>query len=117
LPRALCSPNASDCRAELLTTLGIFGRLVDRDLDVLSIIRREEMHESSLAQEFVLEGEQIRARKDIRKALTLRFGEDAARDFTQALERITDLDRLDKLHELAIQARRLSQFRRAMTGT
>jgi hypothetical protein len=36
-------------RAELLTTLGIFGRLVDRELDILSIIRREEMHESSLA--------------------------------------------------------------------
>ena len=46
-------------RAELLTTLGIFGRLVDRELDVLSIIRREEMHESSFAQEFVLEGRQI----------------------------------------------------------
>lgn len=102
-------------RAELLTTLGIFGRLVDKELDVLSIIRREEMHESSLAQEFVLEGEQIRARKDVRKVLLLRFGEEAAGEFTEALEHIADLDLLDNLHELAIRARRLSQFRKAIS--
>jgi hypothetical protein len=103
-------------RGELLTTLAIFGRLADSDLDVLSIIRREEMHESSLAQEFVLEGEQNGIRQAVVQALTLRFGEEQAREFTEAVGRITDLDRLRELHRLAIQARRVSQFRRALTG-
>jgi hypothetical protein len=102
-------------RAELLTTLGIFGRLVDRELDVLSLIRREEMHESSLAQEFVLEGAQVTRRQDILDILMVRFGEEQAREFTETLGRITDLDRLKELHRLAFQARRLSQFRKAVT--
>jgi hypothetical protein len=104
-------------RAELLATLAIMGRLVDSGLDVLSIIRREEMSWSDIFPEFVLEGEQIRARKDVLKALSLRFGEDQAKEFTEALDRITDLDRLDKLHELAIKARRLSQFRKELPST
>jgi hypothetical protein len=104
-------------RAELLTTLGIFGRLVDKELDVLSIIRREEMHESSLAQEFVLEGTQIGIRQSVLEALTVRFGEERATEFTEALGRITNLDRLKDLLKLAIQARRISQFRRALSGT
>jgi hypothetical protein len=102
-------------RGELLAILGIFGLLADRDLDVLSIIRREEMHESPIAQMFVLEGEQIRARKAVRRVLTLRFGEDQANEFTEALDRITDLHRLDELLDSAIQARRLSAFRKEMT--
>jgi hypothetical protein len=89
---------------------------VESDLDLLSIIRREEMHESSLAREFVLEGEQIGARKSILQVLTLRFGEERAKEFTQALEGITDLNRFDELLRLAITARRLSQFRRALTS-
>jgi hypothetical protein len=82
-------------RAELLTTLGIFGRLVDKQLDVLSIIRREEMHESSLAQEFVLEGTQIGIRQSVVDALTVRFGEKKAGEVTEALARITGVDRLN----------------------
>jgi len=47
--------------------------------------------------------------------LTLRFGEEAGKEFTEALDRITDLDRLKELHKLAIKARRLSQFRKEVT--
>jgi hypothetical protein len=74
------------------------------------------MHESSLALEFVLEGEQKGARKSVLQVLTLRFelGEDEAKELKEALERITDLDRLRELHKLAILARRLSQFRKAL---
>jgi hypothetical protein len=103
-------------RAELLTTLAIFGRLANKELDVLSIIRREEMHESSLAQEFVLEGEQNHARKTILRFLGQRFGEEEAKQFKEALEGITDLERLDELIDLASRARRLSRFRQALTG-
>jgi hypothetical protein len=101
-------------RSDLLATLAFFGRLADKELDVLSIIGREEMHESSLAQEFVLEGEQIRARKAVLQVLQLRFGEDA-KEFTEALDRITELERLEELLTQATQARRLSQFRKAIT--
>jgi hypothetical protein len=104
-------------RAELLTTLGIFGMLADKSLDILSIIRREDMHESPLALEFVLEGEQIRARKAVLQAIELRFGEKQSKEFTAALERITNLDRLEELLKQAIKARRLSQFRRMIAGT
>ena len=74
------------------------------------------MHESSLAQEFVLEGQQIAVRKSILQVLLLRFGEEEASEFTATLERITDLDRFDELFNLAIKARRISQFRRAMSA-
>jgi hypothetical protein len=66
--------------------------------------------------EFVLEGEQKQARKSVLRVLALRFGlgEDEAKELKGALEHITDLDRLRELHALSIQARRLSQFRKAL---
>jgi hypothetical protein len=66
-----------------------------------------------LIQESVLEAEQNRARKDVLQVLALRFGEEQANEFREALGRITALERLEELHELAVQARRLSQFRKA----
>jgi hypothetical protein len=72
------------------------------------------MHESAFIQEFVQEGEQIRARKDVLKLLKARFGEEEADKFKEALDRITDLDRLEELFNLAIRTRRLSQFRKAI---
>jgi hypothetical protein len=74
-------------------------------------------HESSLAQEFVLEGTQIGIRQAVVEALSVRFGEQKTGEFTEALARITDLARLKELHRLAIKARRLSQFRQALTST
>jgi hypothetical protein len=103
----------SSKRADLLTTLGIFGRLKDRSLDVLSIIGREQMRESPFYQQLLEEGEQIRARKAVLQALRLRFGAEAATEFEEALEGIANLEQLEELHKFAIQSRRLSQFRRA----
>jgi hypothetical protein len=74
-----------------------------------------EMHESSLAEEFVLEGRQKAARESVLLVLAVRFGEERAKELTEPIERIPDLNRLRELHKLAILARRLSQFRRAMT--
>jgi predicted transposase YdaD len=99
-------------RADLLTTLGIFGRLKDRTLDVLSIIGREQMRESPFYQQLVEEGEQVRARKDVLQALQLRFGDDAVAEFEALVNRLDNLDQLSGLHKLAIQSRRLSQFRK-----
>jgi hypothetical protein len=101
-------------RSELLTTLAIFGRLVDKELDVLSVIRREEMHESSLIQEFVAEAKQEQAREDLIGILTNRFGEEASKEFVEAIGRINNLEQLKELHRLAVTAKRLSQFRKTL---
>ncbi len=101
-------------RADLLTSLGFFGRLVDDTLDVWSLIGRENMRDSSLARDFMLEGEQAARRSDVLEVIELRFGEDAVNEFRDALARITDVERLRGLHRAAIQARRVSQVRRAV---
>jgi hypothetical protein len=103
-------------RTDLLTTLAIFGRLADSTLDVLSIIRREEMRDSPIIQEFIQEGEQLRARKDVLRVVELRFGAEAVKEFEEALNRIESLERLQQLLELAVRARRISQFRRAVSS-
>jgi hypothetical protein len=100
-------------RADLLTTLGIFGMLKTRSLDVWSIIGREQMRGSPFFEEIAKEGEQRRARKDVLQALQLRFGPEAAQEFEAAVNRLENLEQLDELHKLAIQTRRISQFRSA----
>ncbi len=103
-------------RADLLTTLGIFGRLKHRTLDVLSIIGREQMKISELFPEFVEEGQQIARRQDVLQVLELRFGADAVREFEEAVNRVTNLEQLAALLKIAIQSRRVTQFRRAISG-
>jgi hypothetical protein len=99
-------------RADVLTTLGIFGRLKDRTLDVLSIIGREQMRESPFYQQLVDEGKQIGARDAVLQALRLRFGDEAVAEFEAKVNGLENLDQLSGLHKLAIQSRRLSQFRK-----
>ncbi len=103
-------------RADLLSVLGIFGKLKDRTLDVVSIIGREQMKESPLYQEIFGEGEQTRARRDIMEVLEVRFGAEAAKEFEEAINTVADLGHLGELHRLALQSRRISQFRRALAG-
>ena len=101
-------------RADLLTTLGIFGMLKDRTLDVLSIIGREQMHESPFYDIIAEKGTQIQARKNILQVLKIRYGAKAIKEFEPAVNKIDKLDQLDKLHRLAVKSRRLSEFRRAI---
>ncbi|HYT87845.1 MAG TPA: hypothetical protein VEL76_03925, partial [Gemmataceae bacterium] len=68
-------------------------------------------------QEVMAEGEQVRARKDVLRTLRVRFGEEAAKEFEQAINRVEHLDQLDTLLELALRSRRVSQFRRAFPKT
>jgi predicted transposase YdaD len=102
-------------RADLLTTLGIFGRLKDRTLDVLSIIGREQMRDSPFYQQLVEEGEQVRARKAVLQVLKARFGAEAAPEFEEAVNRIENFEQLEELLNLAARCRRVSQFRRAIS--
>jgi hypothetical protein len=101
-------------RADLLTTLSIFGKLKNRHLDVLSLIGREQMRESAFFQEVFEEGEQARARKDVLQALAISFGAEAAKEHEEAVNCLQNLEQLEELLKLAIQSRRVSQFRRAL---
>ncbi len=101
-------------RADLLTTLGIFGTLKDRSLDAPGIIGREQMRDSPFYQELVEEGEQLQARKDVLQVLKLRFGDEAARELEEAVNRLGNLEQLQELHKIAIQSRRISQVRKAL---
>lgn len=105
-------------RADLLTILGIFGRLADRGTDVISIIGREQMRESPFYQQLLGEGKVLgelqRGREDILQVLRLRFGQEAAQECLEALTLIEDPERLKYLHQQAVVSRRYSQFRRAL---
>jgi hypothetical protein len=104
-------------RADLLTTLGIFGRLKNQDLDVFSIIGREQMRESSFFQQVAAEAKVEQARDSVLEVLRLRFGEEAVAEFQEPINRMEHLEQLTALHRLAVQSRRVSQFRRGMPPT
>ena len=74
------------------------------------------MRESPLYLEIVAEGEQNHARKAVLQALAIRFGQAAASEFTDAVNRLENVEQLDALLKIAIQSRRVSQFRRAIAG-
>jgi hypothetical protein len=74
------------------------------------------MRESPLYQEIAAEGAQNHARKAVLQALPLRFGQSAASEFTDAVNRLENVEQLDALHKIAILCRRISQFRRAIAA-
>jgi hypothetical protein len=101
-------------RADLLTTLAIFGQLKNKGLDAFSIIGREEMRESPLMQQVAAEAMVESTREDVLEVLRLRFGEEAVTEFQEAINRLQHLDQLKALHRLAVQSRRISAFRKGM---
>jgi hypothetical protein len=101
-------------RADLLTTLSIFGKLVYPHLNVIDLIGREQMKESKFFEEVMHEGAVVTRRQDVLRALAIRFGEEAAAEFQEVLQNVADLDRLTELHDAAIKSRRITQFRRAL---
>lgn len=103
-------------RANLLTTLAIFGRLVPSGVDVLELIGREHMKESPMYEEIMLEGRIETRRADILEAVQLRFGAKAAAEFEKGLRGVNDLETLSRLHRLAIQSRRVTEFRRGFAA-
>jgi hypothetical protein len=98
-------------RADLLTTLAIFGRLAYPKMDVAGLIGREQMKESKIIEEFQEEARVETRREDILQVLDARFGPDALAEFAPLLGTITDSDHLDRLLRLAAQATGLKQFR------
>ncbi len=104
-------------RADLLTTLGLFGKLVNPGIDLFHLIGREQMKESKFYQEIMDEGRLEGRREYILEAIQVRFGTEAASSIAGALGPINDSDRLSELHRLAMRCRRLSEFQRAVTAT
>ncbi len=100
-------------RADLLTSLAIFGRLAYPRIDVWQLIGREQMKESPLYQEIMEEGELKNSRANILVVLEVRFGADASARFEAALEAIDDLEVLSQLLRLAAGCSRLKEFRDA----
>lgn len=103
-------------RADLLTTLGIFGKLVSPDLDMVQLIGREHMRESKFFQEIQAEAAIEQARAYIVEAIEVRFGPKAAAEFKGVLQGIADPEQLAQLHRLAIRGR-LAELRRAAASS
>ena len=115
-------------RADLLTTLCIFGRLAYPEIDMLHLIGREQMKESKFFEEVRaearlegrvegrlegrVEGRVEGQRDDILDVLDLRFGPDVKPEFTSLLAEIVDPVRLTLLHRLAVKCRRIDDFRK-----
>jgi hypothetical protein len=98
-------------RADLLTTLAIFGKLAYPTIDVAGFIGREQMKESKIIEEFQEEARVEKGRDAILQVLDARFGRRAAKEFAPALSTVTDSDRLDRLLRLAAQSTEVKQFR------
>ena len=103
-------------RADLLTTLFIFGKLASPGLNVLDIIGREQMKESKAFDEIMELGRVDKARDDIVGVVEARFGTKAAEELRKAVKEVSDEDELSRLLRLAAKCRRPAELRRALTN-
>jgi len=97
-------------RADLLTTLAIFGNLAYKHVDVVSLIGREHMKESRFLTEIGNE----RAQEYVLAALEERFGPQAAASCREAVQRVTNEDKLRQLHRLAVRCASVGAFQRGL---
>jgi hypothetical protein len=101
-------------RADLLTVLGIFGRLAYPDLDTFALIGREQMKESPAYQEIMNEGSVLTLRAATLVNLEERFGKEAAEQVRADLQSVEDLTRLERLHRLSVRCPDLAAFREGL---
>jgi predicted transposase YdaD len=101
-------------RADLLTTLAIFGKLAYRRLDVVNLIGREHMKESPLYEEIKDEGRLETRQADVLAVLEDRFGNDATARFGNAVNSVTNLSRLRRLLRLASRCASVDEFQRGL---
>jgi hypothetical protein len=96
--------------ADLLTVLAIFGKLTHPGFNPLDIIGREAMRESPFYDQIQNEVRQA----NIIEALEIRFGKIPAREFKKEIFAIEDTEVLSELLRVAIKARTISAFRKAL---
>ena len=73
------------------------------------------MKESPFLREIMQEAAISTRREDIRHAIEIRFGAEAARAVAPGLETVTDLTQLHQLHGQAMTCAALDDFRAALT--
>ena len=101
-------------RADLLTTLAIFGRLAYRRLDVVGLVGREQMKESPLYEEIKDEGRIETLQAAVVEALEVRFGAESSTELSDAVHRVSKPAKLSRLHRLAIQCDSIEEFEKAL---
>ena len=103
-------------RADLLTTLCIFGKLAYPEINILQLIGREQMRESKFFEEVQAEGRmegRVDARRDdILEALDVRFGPEVKKEFAPLLASITNFEQLGQFLRLAVKCRRVDELRK-----
>jgi hypothetical protein len=105
-------------RADLLTSLGLFGKLAYPGLDMVSLIGREKMKESKMYQEIKKEGkdeglEEGRgegSRKTLLAVVRARFGKRQAESFQSVLKNVVDPNRLESLAELVANCKKFDEL-------
>jgi hypothetical protein len=97
-------------RADLLTTLAVFGKLAYPQLDVLHLIGRERMRESKFFEEVAEEVASETRREDIRRIATARFGPEGSADLEEKLLKISESKPLADLIELAAKCRNVTEL-------
>jgi hypothetical protein len=101
-------------RADLLTTLAIFGKLAYKQLDVLGLVGREQMKESAIYAEI---GEEFRVEtmhSAVLANLEERFGKLAAASCRDGIRRVSSMDKLTRLHRLAVRCASTEEFQRRL---
>ena len=98
----------------MLTTLAIFGKLAYEQLDVLSLIGREQMKDSALYNDIAVEVRVEATQAAVLAVLDERFGEPTASLCRDAIQGVTNLDKLRRLHRLGIRCRSLEEFQRGL---
>jgi hypothetical protein len=109
-------------RADLLTTLAIFGKLVYQQVDIVGLIGREHMKESPLYEEIKdegriegrIEGRLETGQADVLAVLEERFGDETAAQFSDVVHAVTKLDELNRLHRLAVRCPSIKEFQRGL---
>jgi hypothetical protein len=100
--------------ANLLTVLGIFGRLSKPDFNPFHVIEREAMRESSFLQQIEDEIRTETRQQNVQHALEIRFGKAAAGKLKEELASIRDDHDLSDLLRGAIKCRTLAGFHRLL---
>ncbi len=101
-------------RADLLTTLAIFGKLAYKQLDVMGLIGREHMKESAIYAEIGDEARVETAQAAVLTVLKERLGTSAAASCRDAVQHVTNQDKLRRLLRLAVRCADIDAFQRGL---
>lgn len=99
-------------RADLLTSLGIFGKLAYPGMDLVSLIGRQNMKESKFYQEILAEGRAGGQRRLVLAMISDRFGKKAASAFSKSLNTIDDAEQLEHLGVLVSNCQTIDELNR-----